>query len=242
MRDTEFDQFSAMLDDVAALLPPSQPLTGTARAMYFRALATVPLERVRAAFDAHVRDATRGRFFPRPADVIAQLLDADGRPGADEAWAVVVRAGDERATVVWTEEMAEAWAQAESVMRIGDEVGARVAFRDAYNRLVAEARSVSRPARWTQSLGHDPEGRDGPLLEAAQKGRITHQLEAPKSAGLLPLLQSKDAPEAVKAKLAELRERLTKSATPTTTEPSRSIGPFNPIPADALPPAMRSDA
>ncbi len=40
---------------------------------YFRLLAEYSAEDVRAAAEAHAKDPDRGVFFPRPADIIAQL-------------------------------------------------------------------------------------------------------------------------------------------------------------------------
>lgn len=220
MREPDFDQFSAMLNDVAALLPPAQPLSPTARAIYFRALSTLSIEQVRAGFDAHVKDPQRGRFFPRPADLMAQLQAArDGRPGADEAWAIAVKSADEAATVVWTDEAAAAWGIARPVMALGDEVGARVAFRDAYNRLVDEARAADRPIEWRASLGHDPDGRAAGIREAIALGRLAASqhdlaLEGPRRGGqpMLPLLGASGMPEHVRERLSNLRAQLTGEA------------------------------
>src|SRR5262249_51226726 len=144
MRSTEYDEFAAMLDAAAGMLQRStqEPLTAEARTMFFRAMAQFTLPAVRMAFDAHVRDPERGRFFPTPADLIAQLERArrdDSRPGADEAWALALRARDEAATVVWSTEIRDAWAVAKEVFDVGDEVGARLAFRQAYERAVHDA-------------------------------------------------------------------------------------------------------
>ena len=42
--------------------------------------------------------------------VLERIEEQDGRPGADEAWAIALGALDEADTVVWTDEMAEAFA------------------------------------------------------------------------------------------------------------------------------------
>lgn len=212
MRETDLSAFSAMLDDVATVLPPTAPLNSTARAMFFRSLANLTLESVRAALDAHVRDPQRGRFFPKPADVLAQVETRDdGRPGADEAWAVAVRSMNEDATIVWTSEIALAWGIARPVMQLGDEVGARIAFRDVYNRLVREARISGTAVDWNASLGHDPEGRAAPIIEAAALRRLPVSsvplLEGPRDA-FAPLLSS-SIPADVRARLMAVREKLT---------------------------------
>jgi hypothetical protein len=176
MREPDFDQFGQMLDAVCSLLSrgsyqPSPQNT----ALWFRALARFDLADVRMAFDAHVADPQRGRFVPVPADLIAQLeqcAEGDGRPGPEEAWAQALRARSEWATVVWTPEMSAAWNIAKPVFELGDEVGARMAFREAYSRLVDEARKDRVPVRWDVSLGFDPEGRGDVIGSAIVDGRL----------------------------------------------------------------------
>ena len=176
MVEADLPEFTLMLDAVSAMLSrgaytPNDVSTG----MFFRAMARWPLADVRAAFDAHVADPQRGRFVPVPADLIAQLdamAGADDRPGAEEAWATAITAADEGETVVWTEETAEAWGIAWPVMAVGDEVGARMAFRESYSRLVASARAARRPRRWQAALGLDRNRQVDALRRAVGLGRL----------------------------------------------------------------------
>lgn len=101
-------------------------------------------------------------------DVISRL--DDGRPSADEAWALLPF--DEETTVVWTEEMCQAWGVALPLVNEGDRVAARMAFKDSYQRSVSEARDQRKPAKWSASIGHDKQARDAVLLSAVQKGRL----------------------------------------------------------------------
>lgn len=100
------------------------------------------------------------------ADVIARI--DDGRPGPEEAWAMLPH--DEATTVVWTTEMAEAWGIAREA---GDQIASRMAFKEAYARIVSKARSERQPAHWQASLGHNVEGREPVLLRAVELGRLT---------------------------------------------------------------------
>lgn len=176
MVEADLPPFTLMLDAVCAMLSrgaytPNDVSTG----MFFRAMARWPLADVRAAFDAHVADPQRGRFVPVPADLIAQLesrASDDGRLGAEEAWAIALRAADEAETVVWTAEMAQAWGVVAPVLRGGDEVGARVGFREAYNRMVVDARAERRPVQWQAALGHDSRRHADALRRAADLGRM----------------------------------------------------------------------
>lgn len=173
MREQEYDEFAALLADVWGL--KNQALTGGQKAMFFRALAAYPINEVRAGLDAHVMHPERGRFLPMPADVIAQIqgiVADDGRPGAEEAWAVCFRATDERATIVWCGEMAEAFGVAAPLLQAGDEVAARMAFKETYSRLLAEARERRAPPKWSATLGDDGDLRDRTLLPHVLAGRI----------------------------------------------------------------------
>jgi hypothetical protein len=105
------------------------------------------------------------------ADVLERL--DDGRPGPQEAWAIVAPTlHDEGPTIVWTEEMAHAMGVARTC---DDAVAARMAFIEAYRTNCQRARDSGTPARWTPSLGHDKGGRDGPLLAAVAAGKLLPQ-------------------------------------------------------------------
>lgn len=103
------------------------------------------------------------------ADILARL--DDGRPGPEEAWAMIPR--DEAASVVWTSEMAQAWGVAAPLLAQGDGVAARMAFLERYRALVQLGRDAGVPPQWTPSLGHDPLGRESALIEAAERGRLS---------------------------------------------------------------------
>ena len=107
------------------------------------------------------------------AAVIERLELHDGRPSADEAWAMALESFDEHETVVWTSEARIAAAAAAPVLEAGDKVGARMAFREAYDRVVREARAERRPVQWAVSEGWDKNKRERALNEAHLLGRIT---------------------------------------------------------------------
>lgn len=177
MRKDDLPEFAQMLDDCYSLLGKGNLPSATAKALFFRALGVHGLEAVRAGFDAHVKDPQRGRFAPTPADVIAQiegLVADDGRPGAEEAWAMCFNAADESETVVWSGEISQAYALAMPLMQEGDNVGARMAFKEAYSRLVDSARRERNPVAWSVSLGHDQSKRHAVLLNAETRGLLPH--------------------------------------------------------------------
>lgn len=218
--DRDFKAFSELLDATCALLTRGQYTPNPAStAIFFRALSAYPLDSVRRAFGSH---AATSRFSPTPADILDILRESDGRPEEDEAWAIAIAAADETATVVWTGEISAAWAVCQTVLQAGDEVGARMAFKAAYRRMVVDARAARQPMSWSASLGSDPEKRRCALQLAAASGRDTGltadqssvlRIEAP-AGGVAGLLThcvdaarvSSTCPPAVLERLVEMRE------------------------------------
>ncbi|WP_063582874.1 hypothetical protein [Achromobacter ruhlandii] len=218
MSEDDFDQFAQILDDVAALrqLPT---LTARGKALFFQAVSRYPMHLVEKAIQAHLIDPDAGKFktMIQPAHIVAQIEGAaaqDGRPEADEAWSIAMQADDEAVTVVWTDEIAAALAAARPVLARGDEVGARMAFKAAYGRMVIKARVEFRPVRWVASLGHDLAQREAVLQHAVDLG----QLPAPHVAGLLPPPAAEfGAPddEVAAENIRKLHQMLAKAITPS---------------------------
>lgn len=218
MSDDDFDAFMALLDDVAALrqLPV---LSDRAKLLFFDAVRRYPLHLVEKAIQAHLIDPDAGKFrtMIQPAHIVAQIEGAaaqDGRPEADEAWSIAMQADDEAVTVVWTDEIAAALAAARPVLARGDEVGARMAFKAAYGRLLTQARKELRPVRWIASLGHDVAQRDAVLQHAVELG----QLPAPHVAALLPPpapTSGAGDDEVAAENIARLRQMVANAMTPS---------------------------
>lgn len=118
---------------------------------------------------------------------IIERLD-DGRPGPEEAWALIPK--DESQSAVWTDEMAQAFGVALPLIDGGEIIPARMAFKEAYLRMVAAARDDRTPVNWVVTLGHDKAGRERALESAVSMGRIGHDYakqfvpELPSPAGL----------------------------------------------------------
>lgn len=115
---------------------------------------------------ARCRRELRGRLTV--ASIIERL--DDGRPGPNEAWAMIPKTED--GSVVWTQEMAEAYGVAAPLIDERGNVAARVAFIETYNALVAKARDERRPAKWTPSLGQNAAMREAAVHEAVRKHRL----------------------------------------------------------------------
>lgn len=183
MNTSDAAEFETLLLDVADVYAKPHPSQRVVR-LWWAALIDYPWEAVAEALENHVRECA---FFPRPADIIEQLITGDGRPTGDEAWAIALKAQDEDQTVVWSAEIAEAWGVALVVLEGKDKVGARRTFLDTYGRLVADARRALRPVKWSVSLGRQAEGRRLAIEQAAHLGRLPlHQARALLAANGLP--------------------------------------------------------
>ena len=137
-----------------------------AAAVFVGDLAAYPERAVIAAL-ARCRKEVRGLLTI--SDVISRI--DDGRPGAEEAFAMLPKREDD--SVVWTLEMSQAFGVCVGLLDAGDTVAARMAFKETYQRLVSQSRDKGEPVRWHPSLGHDPRGREAVLKDAVERGRIS---------------------------------------------------------------------
>lgn len=166
---TAEEQNQLVLQIIATAETIGQVLSGAAAALMAEDLEGYPYAACCAALKK-CRAEVRGRLTPH--DVVSRLNAADGRPGRDEAWSIALQSADERATVVWTSEIMCAYDAAKAVLRVGDKVGARMAFLSAYDRLVESARAQLKPAHWIASYGWDGELRQLALEEAVKLQRL----------------------------------------------------------------------
>ena len=196
MIESERPQFSELL--LVTMQVYGASLTAGAISIWWSALERYPFAHVRGSLSAHVKNPSAGKFAPKPADIIGHIQSRDGRPGAEEAWAMIPK--DEATTVVWTAEMAQSHGVALPLIEQGDLVAARMAFIEHYRMLVQAARNESSAVIWEPSLGHDPMGRECALMDAQRKGRLT----AEHVAGLLPYRDQ--PPPAVAALINQSRE------------------------------------
>jgi hypothetical protein len=208
MHDADKQQFAQVVKATFDNYHRQQPMNETLR-LWWEMLAEFDIAAVRAACLQHI--AMDDRFPPTIAQLLKILrpVASDGHLGAEEAWAIAVRACDESETVILNDEIAQAWGICKPIMDLGDEVGARMAFKEAYQRITA---SATAPVKWWPSIGSDPHKRDAALSEAKRQGL----LPAPQVAGLLPpasqIAESGDAgsPEGLrrlKEEMARLRSK-----------------------------------
>lgn len=147
-----------------------KPVEGPRLEMWWEALRGFPDGAVRAAAAQHLKTS---HFKPQLADIVkACAAQMDGQwIGADEAWALMPKS--EQDSAMLTDEIAQAMAAASPLLAGGDKLAARMAFKDAYNRLVEKAKIEGRSPRFFPSFGADALGRVTMLGNAVQKGQIT---------------------------------------------------------------------
>jgi hypothetical protein len=138
-------------------------------------LSVYPEAQVIAAL-ARCRKEVRGLLTV--ADVVQRL--EDGRPGPQEAWAMVPKS--EAESVVWTSEMAAAFGVCSRLIGEGDMIAARMAFIEAYKAACDKARETGKPVSWSPSLGYDVGMRQSVIEQAERLGRLGTE----QAAGLLP--------------------------------------------------------
>ena len=181
MNDQDKNEFKAlMVETCAEYGKESGPLLKP----YWRKLSPImDLDTMRGAIDAHTLDADRGRFFPKVADIIHQIEKAspgDNRPDADEAWSIAYASFDESDSVCINAEILEARSVAMPIFNSGDEVGARMAFKSAYTRIVDQAKRTNQPAGWFLSIGFDPSRREQARLDGEAAGRLPKPPDGPR--------------------------------------------------------------
>jgi len=210
------EEFAKAMIFLKAEYPNMASITGPRREMWWAALASYPDGVLMNAVTNHIKTSS---FEPHLNDIL-KGCDAQtdgGWLGVEEAWALMPKSEHESAML--TDEIAQAIAVATPLIEEGDRVAARMAFKDAYLRLVERAKLEGRKPRYFPSYGTDRHGVISMLAKAVQVGQIAleaalewkpeHATEIVKMAGIKshPLLAgpSEKGKAAVKALLADLR-------------------------------------
>lgn len=141
-------------------------MTEAATGIYLSDLEEYDYDAVLIALQSCRRELQR---FPLIADIISRVQSLDGRPGAEEAWAMIPKNEDDSCFV--TDEMREASGVAYSLE--GDEIAARMAFKETYSKAVIVARQQKKNAKWSPIFGRDVAGRAAAVTRAMQSKRIS---------------------------------------------------------------------
>lgn len=111
------------------------------------------------------------RIFPAlPGKIRDEIYNY---PSLEEAWAMCPK--NESDSVVWCDEISQAYASARSLIAINEFISARMAFKDVYEKAVAKAKAEKRKPKWWPSFGEDKETREPALMLAVEKNRIDVQ-------------------------------------------------------------------
>lgn len=174
MFDRDVPEFLEGLDAVFGLYGAA--MTHTQKLLWVELLKPYNLRDVLSAMKAHMSDGKCGRYTPKPADIIDRIQGAtvaDGRPGVEEAWSIAVQAMDEAMSVVVSEEIMQAIGNCRQLIEAGDKTASRMAFKEIYTRLVAQARYDRKPVEWRLSLGSDPDQRAIAAERGVRDGRLS---------------------------------------------------------------------
>lgn len=171
------DSVKWITDQVAALgLALGEEVSTQRLLVYADDLSDIPQDQLGKAFQR----ARKEYEYPKlpPVAFIRRMAGAgaqqDGRPGPEEAWARMPKGERmEDDSVVWCEEERIAYSACRSLLLGGDQIGARMAFKERYERELAEARSQGRPLRWIMSAGYDIGHRLATLAVAVQENRMS---------------------------------------------------------------------
>lgn len=173
------DSVKWITDQVAALgLALGDEPSGERLVVYAEDLCDIPQDRLATAFQKTRREYE----YPKlpPVAFIRRMAgaasNADGRPGPEEAWARMPKgARMEDDSIVWCEEERAAYNACRSLLLDGDLIGARMAFKERYEKELAAARSQGKSTHWIVSAGYDVEHRLITLAVAVQEKQISLQ-------------------------------------------------------------------
>ena len=170
MLDTDKKEFSEVVR--ATLSVYRVEASADVLRVWWGVLQSYTIEQVRNGFSRFV-SSKESKYPPVPAHIVEaiELNEPDGRLGADEAWATYPR--DEISSAVINNEIAEAMQSAQPLIKDGDMIAARMAFKDAYNRIVARNKNAGIKPKWFPSLGSNPQGHEDALKAAAEKGLLS---------------------------------------------------------------------
>lgn len=160
-------EFSAVVNHINELWP-KDPLSDSRIKLFWKALCDISNQVAVDAIDNYAINDKNAAFSPMPAHIKRYLPQGKAHPGADEAWAIAIKASDERESLIWTQQIAAAWGIAQPMYDDGDKIGARMAFKDAYNRIVDCA---CEPVAIV-SIGWDKDGREDVVPKAIKMGLL----------------------------------------------------------------------
>lgn len=166
MIHSDFSEFQEAWSSAHETMAAGKALSQKAMSSIFDDLEDYPLHIVLGALKVHRKTA---KFAPTVFDIMEIIKDRTGAKhvGVEEAWTIAVESFDEYSTVVWTKEIAEARGIASDLYQ-RDKVAARMAFKDAYSRIIKTAHDP----KWFTTIGFDPQRRHDAVAAAVLLKRL----------------------------------------------------------------------
>jgi hypothetical protein len=161
MKSSDKGEFTAIFK--SAMEVYDKALSLDALNIWWATMADISIDDFRQSMTRHI---TTSQYFPKPSDILSSFRKND-KPGAEEAWAMIPKGEDD--SVVWTQDMAVAFGAASPLMVDGDMIGARMAFKEVYERELAK----NIPTKWITSFGRDKSGREAALQDAVSQKRLS---------------------------------------------------------------------
>lgn len=126
-------------------------------------LTAYPAPAVRAALNRCVLEVKHALTIAH----VVERID-DGRPSLEQAWKMLPKRESESAMM--TTEMQAAFGVCCDLLAVGDFLGARLAFKSEYEKLVATNKARGTAVNWTLSMGTDKAQRNEVIKNAVRKG------------------------------------------------------------------------
>jgi hypothetical protein len=205
MQKHEFKIFAERWADVHDAMPGGKVFSQRTMTIVFDALEEYSLEAIFQAIKIHTK---KGKFAPSPSDIVEIISERTGAKhiGAEEAWALAEKSFDEYETVVWTQEISQARALVSDLYTSGDKVAARMAFKEAYARIIKTAADP----KWVSTCGFDKSRRADAIAEAVLLNRLPagsdtkHRIEDPTTT-VVGLIESAQVKTGKVSPLAQLK-------------------------------------
>lgn len=173
MKTSDYEVFKSALLRANKVSANPKSLDDGDISFMFDVLSNCSIEQVLNALIHHSR---KNKYSPTAHDINEIIENHTGSKhlGAEEAWAIALRSFDERLPVVLTKEILEAKATVQDIYDAGDAIGARMAFRETYNRILLTANEVN----WFVTQGDDKSLTEHVVAQAVAMGRLPKGSEA----------------------------------------------------------------
>lgn len=170
MTEQDKPAFGQLLEDTFAAYGKAMPSDEIMLSAWLKMLEPFPFPVIVKAMRSYAEEETK--FPPIPVAIAKLCKLMDGRPGVEEAWAIALTASDEADTLVWTPEIAEAFNLCRPMIDKDELISARMMFKEAYTKLIANARLNFKPVKWQVSIGTDATRREDALQAAVTSGLL----------------------------------------------------------------------